>query len=283
VTTAQVPEPPEPQAAADEDKPIPKPTLKIVPPPQDGDPIATNANILLYGPPKIGKSTAAASAPPRVLYANCDLPNAMLNPRKMYGANVDEVRVEGLQTLVDITNAIKAGLRDGDLPWKTLVVDPMHDLYRILVEDLSDRAARPSLPLIGDAQTHIERFCRQMCELPINTVFVAHETSTKNEVAGSVEAIPFSGTTNDRPAGKLMGMVDIIGYCGVVEVEGQVSYQAQIVAANGRRAGDRFDALGKVRSLDLGEWFRLITDSQATEQQDNNNEAPQQVQKGAKA
>lgn len=264
-----------------QDGPKPRPTLTIVDPTKEKP--GTTANVLLYGPPKVGKSTGAASAPPRVLYLNCDLPNAMLNPRKMYGDNIDEIRVTGLQTIQDVALNIKAAIRDGDLAWQTLVVDPMHDLYRILVEDLSDRAARPSLPTIGDVQTHMERFARQMCELPINTVFVAHETTTKDEASGTVERIPFMGTTNDRPAGKLMGMVDIIGYCGVVEQEGEVLHQAQLRPANAKRAGDRFDVLGKLRSLDLAEWFTLITpqvqEVQETQVQEANNEAPKQVQK----
>lgn len=266
-----------PAEPAEKPKPTPRPKLSIVKREEE----QPTANVLLYGPPKVGKSTAAASAPPRVLYLNADLPNAMQHPYKKHGGKFDEVRVEGLQTLMDVTNAIKAGLEAGNCEWNTLACDPMHDLYRLLVEDLSKRATRPTLPTIGDAQTHVERFARQMCELPINTVWVAHETTTKDESNGNIERIPFMGTTNDRPAGKLMGMVDVIGYCQVLEDEAsEIQHLAQIKAANGRRAGDRFDILGKVRSLDLGEWFTLIAEAS---QDTSNNEAPQQVQKGAKA
>lgn len=272
--TAIVEAPQEPQQ-------LPKrPVLKIVKP-EDAAVAKQTANILLYGQPKVGKSTAAASAPPRILYVNCDLPNAMRFPRERYGANLDEVNPESLQDLMDVALALKHDLMAGKCEWETVVTDPMHDLYRILHEDLSKRSVRPSLPVLGDAQVHIERYARQLCRLPINTVFVAHETATKNEETGGFETIPFMGTTNDRPAGKLMGMVDVIGYCGIIsesntedenEQHGE-RYAAQLKAANKRRAGSRFDMLGKVRSLDLAEWFHLINPP--------TQEAPKQVSKGA--
>jgi hypothetical protein len=250
-------------AEAESPAAVTRPPLDIVQP--SAAPVT--ATILLYGPPKVGKTTGAASGPGRTLYANCELPAAMLNARKLHGEKIDELRVSGLQTLVDVTNHLRQALEANDCPWSTLAFDPMSDLYRILIEDLSNGSTKVSLPTHLDAQTHIERFCRAMCELPINTVWVAHETTQKDEVQGHFEAIPAMGTTNPNPAGKLMAMVDVIGYCGVVDREGQPpEYQAQLINANGRRGGDRFNALGKARTLNLAEWLDLI---RAT---DNHNE-----------
>lgn len=225
-------------------------------------------NVLLYGPPKIGKSTAAASAPPRILYMNCDLPNALHHPRQLYGDRFDEYRPQGLESLIDVTNHLRTALAAGDCPWRTLVCDPMQDLYRIVTTSMAKGSTKIPLGVHLDAQTHIERFARAMCELPINTVWVAHEIKEKDESQGLFEALPAMGTTNPNPASKLMGMVDVIGYCGLVDREGQPpSYEAQLIAANGRRGGDRFNVLGKVRMLDLSEWLAVIADGQTTNNQ----------------
>jgi len=45
--------------------------LQLVTPSED-----PNTNVLLYGPPKSGKTVAAASAPKPLLYLNADRPNA---------------------------------------------------------------------------------------------------------------------------------------------------------------------------------------------------------------
>jgi hypothetical protein len=55
-----------------------------------------------------------------------------------------------------------------------------------------------------------------------------------------------------------MGMVDVIGYCGVQTDEGEPRYVAQLLPGGGRRGGDRFNVLGAVREVDLTEWFDLM-------------------------
>jgi len=74
--------------------------------------------------------------------------------------------------------------------------------------------------------------------------------------------LPFTGSkTGSQGAlgAKLAGMVDIIGYTAVHEVEGEPEphYAAQLISRKGRSGGDRFDCLGKFRDVDLMEWFEL--------------------------
>jgi hypothetical protein len=63
----------------------------------------------------------------------------------------------------------------------------------------------------------------------------------------------------------VMGLVEVIGYCGFVEGgtndEGETfpdRYMAQLVQRRGRRAGDATGVLGKARELDLSEWVETI-------------------------
>jgi hypothetical protein len=151
---------------------------------------------------------------------------------------------------VALTKAVESG------DYKSIVLDPVGEVYMRLLEDLSKRALRPSLPLRGDVSVHLERFCRWLCEAPVHAVFVAHEHSVKDEAAGVVEKLPWTGTNNPSFAEKLMAMVDVIGYTGVVQEEGDTEprYMATLVNAEGRRGGNRFN-LGSARDVDLSEWI----------------------------
>lgn len=230
----------------------------------DGDQVY--ANILLYGGPKTGKSIGASSAPPGVLFLNLDLPNATRTARAMRpDGSLMEVEFQGFQTLVDTIHALNQQSGNGtDRVIETVVVDPLGELYRLLLEEASDRAVRPTLPQRGDVSIHIERFCRGLCEADVNVVLVAHEVTSKDEGTGLHERLPWTGTSNPALGSKLMGMVDIVGYTGVIEKEdGTKDYVAQLVNSQGRRGGDRFDVLGDWRTLDLTEWVGLARGANA--------------------
>lgn len=226
-------------------------SLPFVKPPK-----TATMNVLLYGPGKVGKTLGACSAPGPVLLVNADRGNASRLAHDRRGDDLHETPMVGLQTFTDVI----LHFRDGSAPEKTVVLDPVGDARRILIEEMSNRALRPPIQLQGDANIHIERFCRALCELPVNVVIVAHELATKDEEAGTFERVPYTGTKNPALGNQLIQMVDVIGYCGVVESEdgGDPRYMAQLIAGNGRKGGDRFDVLGKARELDLTEWSNLI-------------------------
>jgi hypothetical protein len=78
-------------------------------------------------------------------------------------------------------------------------------------------------------------------------------------------------TNNPALGRRLMGMVDVVGYTAVMEQEGgDYAYVAQLVNAKGRRGGDRFDALGPFREMDLTEWFAepLKTETEETTEEE---------------
>jgi AAA domain len=240
-------------------------SLKFVKPPS-----RPHVNVLLYGPPKSGKTAAACSGPNGTLLLNTDLPNAawFAHSRDREG-RIMELDYEGLDTLnqvaielaKDHASAGGAGMVD------TVVVDTVGELYRRLLDEVSDDALRKTLPQYGDAGTYVERFCRALCEAPINAVLVCHEAPVKNEATGAFEVLPLTGTSNPALGQKLMGMVDVVAYTGVIEQQGGTKeYVAQVINAQGRRGGDRFDVLDPgdgYRKLDLTEWFELIHGKQA--------------------
>ena len=228
-------------------KPV-QPSLSFVKPSDN-----PHLNVLLYGPPKTGKSVGAASVPGPTLLLNADSPNATRFAHAMWEGDLHEAPVEGLQTLITAMQVIDSG------EFKSVVVDPVGEVYRILLEEISGRALSPAIQNYGDAGTHLERFIRALCEKPVNAVFVAHETSLKNEADGTFERLPWTGTNNPALGAKMMAMVDVIGYTGIVQGEGDAPdrYMATLVNANGRRGGDRTGQLGSARETNLSEWVEL--------------------------
>jgi hypothetical protein len=234
---------------------MPEARMKLVTPPT-----GEKRSVLLYGPPKTGKTTGATSAPGPVLLLNADLPNASWFAHQQNDGLI-EIAYEGFrETLV----AVGKGIADQDLtfggltpPVATIVVDPINEMYRRLLEELSNRAVSPSLPTYQAVNVHLERWCRALCEAPApNVVFVCHDLPVKDESTEEVERLPATGTNNPALGRRLMSMVDVIGFTAVLEQEGEgYKYVAQLVNAKGRRGGDRFDSLGPFREMNLQEWF----------------------------
>lgn len=225
-------------------------------------------NVCLIGPPKTGKTTGAASAPGPVLYVNTDLPTATRYARRRYGEKVLEAEFEGLKTLSDVTHEVY----NPKTKFKTVVIDTMGELHRRLMDEFSDSSIRPSINLYGDAAAYVERFCRSMCQAPVNAVFVCHDLSTTDEATDEGMVLPHMGTTGKGGMGlgrKLLGMVDVIGFTGVrwvTPAEGEKAvpeYVAQLTANKGRPGGDRFGGIlgadGGMRKTDLSEWIQAIT------------------------
>lgn len=242
--------------------------MKFVQPPEH-----PRVNVLIVGPPKSGKSAGAGTAPGGVLYLNADLPNATRYVHKHNPeGRIMEVEippyVEGQHPVENLMVEISNTVAD---PKQTIVesvvVDPVGELYRRYIEELSKRSVSPSLNHHLTTGVQIERFCRFLCTAPVNAIFVTHELPVKNESTGEVWSLPFTGTQNPSLGQKLMGMVDVLAYAGVVEQEdGKKAYMAQLITAKGRHGGDRFSCLGDMRTMDLAEWVKVIEDSELAEE-----------------
>lgn len=224
-------------------------------------------NTLLYGAGKSGKSLGAASAPGPILLLNADLPNATRTVHLTYGDKINEVAVANITTLMDATHAVMDG------SFQTVILDTVGEAHRRVIEGLSNRAIRPVRDHYGDTSVYIERFCRHMCELPVNFVICAHQYSVTDDATGTVEWLPWTGTSSTALGGKLMNMVDIIGYTAAVqrdipdkEGEKEIAYLAALVDGNGHRGGDRFNCLGLFRDVDLSEWGRIIASAPAAQE-----------------
>jgi AAA domain len=216
--------------------------------------------VLLYGPSGVGKTTGALSAPGPVLLLNAEGPDGPNYAREELGRDVHEVEVTGYGSL----EAAYFHVRDrlGDEP--TIVVDSLGEVYRVLLEDLSGKAIRPTLPQYGEATVRLERFCRSLRDLPHHVVWVAGERAIKDEETGGFERLPITGTTNPDLGSKVMAMATVTGYCGFLAPEGNVEqnhgrYVAQLYNGHGRRGKDRTGRIGSAGVVDvnLTDWVRL--------------------------
>ncbi len=217
-------------------------------------------NVLLFGPPGIGKSTGAASSPGPILYLNVEGQGGIRFARRLYGdAKIAEVAITGKRDLDDAYLT----LRDGKHPYKTVVLDSVGELYRVLTDEgagatntTPGRGATPQIQHYGDAGLIVERFVRALRDLPINVVLVAHEITTKT--ADGPILMPDCGGNPDT--GKLhrktCAMVDVVAYVGVQRADdGTATYMGQLAPGGGRYAKDRNGGLGVVRALDVSEWI----------------------------
>jgi AAA domain-containing protein len=213
--------------------------------------------VLLYGPSGVGKTTGALSAPGPILLLNAEGPDGPNYARQEQGRELHEVTVTGYGSL----EAAYFHLRDrrGDEP--TVVVDSLGEVYRVLLEDLSGKAIRPTLPQYGEATVRLERFCRSLRDLPHHVVWVAGERPIKDEETGGFERLPITGTTNPDLGQKVMAMATVTGYCGYLPPEGGAEakgrWVAQLYHGHGRRGKDRtgrLNAAGGVLDVNLAAW-----------------------------
>lgn len=223
-------------------------------------PSSTNEfwNALLFGPGGNGKTVGACSAPGPVLLVNADGPDASRKAHAIYGEKIREVVFEGAKTLDDVYLYVTS---DEGKEIKTVVLDPVGEIYQKLFEEMGGER-KDMLKNHGDTQTKIERFVRSFRDLPVNLVLVCHEQVADQE--GETIRRPLTGG-NKLPE-KIVGMMSIVGYCGVVlpdadKEDAQPQYVAQLVEARGRRAKDRSGGLGDSRVLNLTEWFAVATEA----------------------
>lgn len=211
--------------------------------------------VLLYGASGSGKTTGALSAPGPILLLNAEGPDSAQYARDQ-GAEIHEVEVTGLGVME--AAYFRLLRQEGGEP--TVVVDSLGEVYRALLEEISGKAIRPTLPQYGEATVRLERFCRALRDLPHHVVWVAGERPIKDEETGGFERLPITGTTNPDLGSKVMAMSTVTGYCGYLPPEGTGDgrWVAQLYNGHGRRGKDRTSKLtGGVRDVNLTEWVQL--------------------------
>lgn len=218
-------------------------------------------NVLLYGAPKSGKTTAAATAPGPILWVNAEGPGALGYARKVAGQRANtimEVRIA--RTTEDVRETLREIIRfvrrdempDGFQHPKTVVVDTIAKLREALIRQIVVPGAKNSIQQFGEVARILREFVQTLRDEPVNLVLIAHQDVADSDGDRIVRPLIGGALTEEIP-----GEVDVIAYTHSYKDEetGERRYVGQLVEAKGRIAGDRSGGLGSVRDLDLSEWL----------------------------
>jgi hypothetical protein len=173
-------------------------------------------SILIYGMPKIGKSTFAASFP-GALFLPCE---PGLNDLEHYQIP-DEGIIESWDELLQAAALIAKGGHD----YKTVIVDTVDEAYRMCAEHVCQQRGveyTGDLPRgKGYAMVNGEfmRVIKKLAGLPQGLILISHAKTRTVEVDG-IERDVVGTTLSDSPKKLIDGFVDMILYCDVEEVTG---------------------------------------------------------------
>jgi len=216
-------------------------------------------NVLLYGRPKSGKSTAAATAPGPILWVNAEGPGALGYARKTAaarGTEIHEVVVDQrLTSTTDLLDNVYRHVKSGADPvCQTVVVDTLAKVRDQLIAQLVVKGSKQSLPQYGQVADKLGGFIEALRNLPVNLVLLAH-VDTKDAEEGRVVDPLIGGALTE----KIPGEVDVVAYTSPLDDDdGERRYYGQLVEGRGRMAGDRSGGLAGdrgIRELDLTEWL----------------------------
>lgn len=213
-------------------------------------------NLLAYGPPGSGKTTAAASLHPLgpILWVNAEGPNALAYARKVAGNhNILEVRIEqrdGFDTVTALREVIRYVRSGQDPKPANVVVDTLGKLREALIRQLVVPGARNSLQQFGEVAKTIGGFVQALRDEPVNLILLAHEHVEDADGERIVRPLIGGALTDTIP-----GEVDVMTYTQRVANDDGEQFLGQLVDARGRRTKDRSGALGPFRSLNFAEWL----------------------------
>lgn len=214
-------------------------------------------NVLLYGRPKSGKSTAAATAPGPILWVNAEGPGALGYARKIAGSRgtrIDEIEFSVERDPVGTLEEVYKYLRSDQSDHRTVVVDTLAKVRDVLVAKLVVKGSKQSLPQYGQVADKLGGFILALRDLPVNLVLLAHVDVKDDPTEGRIVDPLIGGALTE----KIPGEVDVVAYTAVIEEDGQRRYFGQLVEGKGRLGGDRSGSLADargIRELDLSEWL----------------------------
>ena len=222
------------------------------------DPLETDTTyrVCLWAAPGAGKSVAAASAPDPLLVLSADRPSAYRFARKHHtGKDIREVRYIGPGSL----DAVYTYLKDNPDEIKTLVVDPVSNIYDNLVDLVAHRPdGEPNYQAVNKK---LLGFVTSLRAFDVNVVLVAHEKLNDGK-KGDGKMYPSLG----GPAliNKLLAEMDIVAHVErVVSTqdggEELVRWIGQLQPTGHLVCKESTGVLGDRRIADLSRWFEVAT------------------------
>lgn len=234
--------------------------------------------VVLWAAPGQGKSVAAASAPGPILVLSADRPSAYRFARKHHAdKTIREVRYRGEQTLREVYQFI----RDSGSEIRTLVVDPVSNIYDQLVDSAPSRGDGD--PDYQAVNKKILGFVKSLRAFDINVVLVAHEKLNDGK-KGDGKLYPALG----GPAliNKLLAEMDLVAHIErhVTGSEGDtetVKWVGQLQPRNNLVCKETTGALGERRIADLSRWFQVASEALAPDDAEPKDDPPTPIEAAA--
>lgn len=163
--------------------------------------------ILVYGKPKIGKSTLAAGFDGALFLAT---------EQGLGQLTVAQTYIDSWETMLAACGAIAGGKH----PYRTVAIDTVGIAYDLCSDFVCKKFgwSHPSDGTYGKGSSAVKqefrRVLTKLAALPSGLVMIAHERSEKDERTGNVQCIPaLPGGARDV----IVGMADLILYATVAE------------------------------------------------------------------
>jgi hypothetical protein len=203
-------------------------------------------SILLYGPSKVGKSTFGSQAPDALFLATEPGLSAL---------EVFQIPITSWEEFLSACGAIEAG----EHPFKTIVVDTVDNLHRLIVDHTRAKLGIVHESDLGFGKAYglingeLHRVLSKLAFLPYGLILVSHSedremTTRTGRVTRTVPSLP------EKARRIVLDLVDIIGFCDLVEdtQDGRAVVQRVIRTKPNPRyeAGDRTGRLPGTLELD---------------------------------
>lgn len=216
-----------------------------------------STNIMVYGPVGSGKTVLAGSAP-KALFWGCE---PGVKAAKRQGSKARMIRISSWQQAWSLLLEAEGGDTGGH-EW--YIIDTISSFENIIMRSELDRAFQENpakrseyIPGIDQhqlRQNQLKRFVERMVDLPVNTLWLAHEMRPDNEDGDTVLLPSISGGADKGypVANYIMGLMDAVGYINWATEGGQrvqrIVWQGMTVTKNKTTtiytAKDQFDAFG---------------------------------------
>ena len=175
-------------------------------------------SILLFGPPKIGKSTIASKFP-GALFFECEP-----------GLNELEVFKVPTYNWADFLDACKL-VSAGNHSFKTVVIDTADNAFKFCTDHINEKHGVEYEGDLGHGKgwafvkNEWHRVLTKLASLPYGLVLISHSTDKQIETrTGTItRTVP---TLPDRARSVVLGLVDMILFCDAVSVKDKDGSQA---------------------------------------------------------
>ena len=222
----------------------------------------SNTTMLIYGPPKIGKSTFASKFPDALF-----LPTEPgLNHLEVFQAPADGTGIGSWSQLLEILAEVSSAINGGEFPFKTIVMDTIDAAYSMCVDHV---CAELKINSPGDLahgrawgiiNNEIKRVLTKLAKLPVGLILTSHAEEKELTERGVKrnKTVPTTTGSCRKLVNALVDMILLVDNVYIYDDAGQVTGEKRVIKTKGNAsfdAGDRTGKLPEQIDLDFDEFY----------------------------